>query len=178
MVTNVLERLPNFFIVGAPRCATTTLYERLKRHPEIYMSPIKEPRYFASDIAYMRGANYYANTFFRKAEGHSVRGEANPRHLYDERVPGKDSRDPIGRRSPVRSDPARPDFARIFQLPISGRSGPGKVELRSCKGRKFEMTHITRKTTFVPMSNAENIHVRYFVTLRSLDATEYLSCSG
>ncbi len=41
---------PNFFIVGAPKCGTTSLYHYLKQHPEIYMSSLKEPRFFAPDL--------------------------------------------------------------------------------------------------------------------------------
>lgn len=37
---------PNLFIIGAPKCGTTSLYEYLYGHPEIYMSPVKEPFYF------------------------------------------------------------------------------------------------------------------------------------
>jgi len=39
-------KLPNLFIVGAPRSGTTSLYNYLKQHPEVFMSPIKEPHYF------------------------------------------------------------------------------------------------------------------------------------
>jgi hypothetical protein len=42
--------LPNFFIVGAPKAGTTSLYHYLDQHPQIYMSPIKEPNYFAAEI--------------------------------------------------------------------------------------------------------------------------------
>jgi hypothetical protein len=41
---------PNFFMVGAPRCATTTMYTYLKQHPDIYLSLLKEPIYFGSDL--------------------------------------------------------------------------------------------------------------------------------
>ena len=41
---------PNFFVVGAPKAGTTSLYHYLDQHPEIYMSPIKEPNYFAEEI--------------------------------------------------------------------------------------------------------------------------------
>jgi Sulfotransferase family len=44
------QALPNFFIVGAPKSGTTSLYHCLDQHPEIYMSPVKEPSFFASDI--------------------------------------------------------------------------------------------------------------------------------
>uniref|UniRef100_Q01S16 Sulfotransferase n=1 Tax=Solibacter usitatus (strain Ellin6076) TaxID=234267 RepID=Q01S16_SOLUE len=42
--------LPNFFIVGTGKAGTTSLYSYLRQHPEIYMSPVKEPSYFASEI--------------------------------------------------------------------------------------------------------------------------------
>lgn len=38
--------LPNFLIIGAPKCGTTSLYHYLDQHPQIYMSPIKEPMFF------------------------------------------------------------------------------------------------------------------------------------
>lgn len=43
-------RLPNFFIVGAGKAGTTSLYHYLRQHRLIYMSPIKEPGYFASEV--------------------------------------------------------------------------------------------------------------------------------
>jgi hypothetical protein len=46
----VNRRLPNFFIVGAPKAGTTALYAYLDQHPEVYMSPLKEPNYFAAEL--------------------------------------------------------------------------------------------------------------------------------
>ena len=43
------QTLPNFFIVGAAKAGTTFLYYYLKQHPEIYMSPVKEPHFFAAN---------------------------------------------------------------------------------------------------------------------------------
>jgi hypothetical protein len=42
--------LPNFFIVGTGKAGTTSLYHYLGQHPQIYVSPVKEPCYFASEI--------------------------------------------------------------------------------------------------------------------------------
>jgi len=42
--------LPNFFIVGAPKAATDELYYQLDQHPQIYMSPLKEPCFFSSEV--------------------------------------------------------------------------------------------------------------------------------
>ena len=43
-------RAPDFFLVGAPKCGTTALYAMLGAHPGIFVSPIKEPDFFAADI--------------------------------------------------------------------------------------------------------------------------------
>lgn len=45
-----MSRLPSFFLAGAPKAGTTSLYGYLAQHPQIYMSPIKEPNFFAVEI--------------------------------------------------------------------------------------------------------------------------------
>lgn len=39
--------LPNFLMIGAPKAGTSAIYYYLKQHPQIYMSPLKEPHFFA-----------------------------------------------------------------------------------------------------------------------------------
>jgi hypothetical protein len=43
-------RVPEFFIVGHPKSGTTALYDMLRRHPQIYMPPDKEPWFLASEL--------------------------------------------------------------------------------------------------------------------------------
>jgi hypothetical protein len=43
-------RLPDFFIVGHHKSGTTALYRMLKRHPQIFMPDLKEPKFFAGDL--------------------------------------------------------------------------------------------------------------------------------
>jgi len=45
-----MSRLPNFFLAGAPKAGTTSIYHYLDQHPGIFMSAIKEPHYFAEEI--------------------------------------------------------------------------------------------------------------------------------
>ena len=42
--------VPNFFIVGMPRCGTSSMVTYLKQHPDVYLSPFKEPHFFAKDL--------------------------------------------------------------------------------------------------------------------------------
>ncbi|HEY0517303.1 MAG TPA: sulfotransferase [Solirubrobacteraceae bacterium] len=44
------SRLPDFFLAGHPKCGTTALYDMLRRHPQVFMPEVKEPRWFAPDL--------------------------------------------------------------------------------------------------------------------------------
>ena len=60
--------LPNFFIVGAPKTGTTSLHKYLSQHPQIYMSPVKEPCYFATDVRVERVSDALQATATRHEE--------------------------------------------------------------------------------------------------------------
>jgi hypothetical protein len=84
-------RKPNFFIVGAPRCGTTAMYEYLQAHPDVFMPDQKEPHYFASDFqgrkfSIYRGdiSKYYA--LFADATTEKRLGEASVHYLQSERA--------------------------------------------------------------------------------------------
>ena len=64
VVPEAAYSLPSFFIVGAPKTGTTSLHHYLGQHPEIYMSPVKEPCYFASEVR--------LEHFSREFESHAI----------------------------------------------------------------------------------------------------------
>lgn len=74
--------LPNFFILGAAKSGTSTLYDLLYQHPQVYLSFVKEPLFFSHDDNFARGLEWYQSTFFQSCEGYPVRGEATPHYLY------------------------------------------------------------------------------------------------
>ena len=41
--------LPDFFVIGAPKAGTTAVHAALARHPQLYLSPVKEPKFFLGD---------------------------------------------------------------------------------------------------------------------------------
>lgn len=89
-----VTRRPDLFIIGAAKSGTTSLYDYLHDHPEIYMSPVKEPAYFSPDVVSPRnsGANrldlarYLA--LFAGATDEKRVGEASPHYLYSRKAPG------------------------------------------------------------------------------------------
>ena len=66
--------LPNFIIIGAAKSATTTLTTVLQRHPDVFVSKPKEPKFFGRN--YNKGWEWYASRF---VAGKKVllRGEAS-----------------------------------------------------------------------------------------------------
>ncbi len=70
---------PNFFIVGAPRAGTTSLYRYLKDVPGVYMSPVKEPHYFGNEGGGRTEAEYLS--LFRGGEKSRAIGEASVSYL-------------------------------------------------------------------------------------------------
>jgi hypothetical protein len=75
---------PNFFIVGAPKCGTTALYEYLRPHPNIFMSKVKEPHFFAKDLGtypFIKTLEDYTRLFADSTEQHLRVGEASVYYL-------------------------------------------------------------------------------------------------
>lgn len=56
-------------VVGAMKCATTTLHEQLSRQPGVFMTRIKEPCYFSDEPFYARGPGWYAGLFADAPKG-------------------------------------------------------------------------------------------------------------
>jgi len=90
-----MTRLPNFLIIGAAKGGTTSLYYYLNQHPDVYMSPVKEPRFFAlegevlnfqnPDKAINQTSVTSLTEYYRLFEGvthETAIGEASPLYLY------------------------------------------------------------------------------------------------
>ncbi|WP_342641200.1 sulfotransferase family protein [Rhodoligotrophos ferricapiens] len=101
------SRLPDFFIVGAMKAGTTTLYDCLRNHPDLYLPEEKEPYYFlwadAQAASRFRlpaggrliGADHWMlirtetqyRRLFARAGDHELIGEASTFYLPDPKVP-------------------------------------------------------------------------------------------
>lgn len=81
---NLLCRLPNFFIIGAPKAGTTSLYKYLSEHPGVYFPEKKEIEHFLSDELYQRGLDYLVQTHYQAAAGFPARGDGSVQYLLSE----------------------------------------------------------------------------------------------
>ena len=82
--------MPNFLIIGAMKSGTTALYYYLEQHPEIYMSPVKEPNFFSSQEQENAADTVtHIETYqhlFRGVSGERAIGEASHSYLYESRA--------------------------------------------------------------------------------------------
>lgn len=96
--------MPNFLLIGAGKAGTTAIYEYLRQHPQVYMSPVKEPNYFAFMDAPVNfkgpGEDAMINrtsitdmesyrALFRGVQNEAAIGEASQWYLYSEQAAGR-----------------------------------------------------------------------------------------
>jgi Sulfotransferase family len=88
--------LPDFFVAGAPKAGTTALHAALAQHPSLYLSAVKEPKFFLTDgppptQGGPGDAKTYAEHIWRQpdyealfdpAPPGTLRGESTPFYLY------------------------------------------------------------------------------------------------
>lgn len=92
-MNNTMDVWPNFFIVGAPRCGTTSLYEYLRKVEEVYLSSVKEPNYFAPSIDWNQKVSNPIRTkqeyleLFKSVKNEKAVGEASILYLWDPKTP-------------------------------------------------------------------------------------------
>jgi hypothetical protein len=84
------ENWPNFFIVGAARSGTTSLYEYLGRVPGVYMPTVKEPHYFAPSVPENNHISRFVThdktkylSLYKDVKDEPAVGDASPSYLVD-----------------------------------------------------------------------------------------------
>lgn len=67
-------RLPTFTVLGPGRSGTTFLHTALGQHPDVFVTPVKEPPFF--DLEYEKGLAFYLRTYFSGWKGETAAGES------------------------------------------------------------------------------------------------------
>jgi hypothetical protein len=163
--------VPDFFIVGHHKCGTTALYEMLRRHPQIYMPDLKEPKFFASDMPARLeplGKRVLPATLdeylalFDAAEPGQRMGEASPSYLTSRTAAAEIARvQPAARIIAILREPA--SFIRSLHLQLEQSGVEREKDLRKAIANELVVRqgrHIHRYTD----------HVHYVEQLRRYHA--------
>ena len=68
--------LPDFIIIGAMKCGTSTLHAQLAAQNGFFMSEPKEPNFFSDDDVYAKGLDWYKGLFAGAVDG-AIKGESS-----------------------------------------------------------------------------------------------------
>jgi Sulfotransferase domain len=82
-----VKPLLNFFMVGAPKCGTTSMFYYLTQHPNVYDLWLKEPHFLCSDFPRLRcvaDEAQYFRLFNRVTPEHLAIGEASITSMYSD----------------------------------------------------------------------------------------------
>jgi Sulfotransferase domain len=79
-----MARVPDFYLVGAPKCGTTSLHRYLQQHDDVFMSEVKEPNFFCTDFPSIQKTKTLEEytSLFSAARENQLAGEASPWYLY------------------------------------------------------------------------------------------------
>lgn len=90
---------PNFFVVGAQKCGTTSVYEHLRKHPQVFLPEKKEPGFFATGpapgqpepIVQLRHCDSLEEyrRLYQGSGDYPARGDLSTCYLWDKDAPGR-----------------------------------------------------------------------------------------
>ena len=128
--------LPNFMCLGAAKSGTTTLYDILRQHPDIYIPAFKEPHFFDIPENYKNGIEWYKRNYFRNANKKII-ADFTPSYFFEKEAPkrifknlGRDMKFLVVFRNPVdrayshylhskRDDHESENFEKSLELEVS-----------------------------------------------------------
>lgn len=130
------RRPPDFFLLGVPKAGTTALHAALTQHPDLYLSPVKEPKYYlcgdAPPPAYRGPGDAHSQqewvwrrddylALFDGAPEGALRGESTPFYLYHRDARRRIAEDaPAARLVVVLRDPVDRAYSNWMHLWMDG----------------------------------------------------------
>lgn len=169
------NKLPNFICIGSQKSGTTTLYNILKYHDEIFLSNQKELHFFDIDDEYCKGVEYYKKYF--KTDKNIV-GEITPSYIFFDdcakriyETLGENIKILIILRNPI--DRAFSHYLMSYKRGLENKSFEEAIlleEKRICKGyfEKSHYSYISRGKyseqikRYYKYFNKENIKIIFF----------------
>jgi hypothetical protein len=176
--------LPNFLIIGSQKSGTTSLYNVLRQHPQVFMPDRKEVNFFFLEAEYQRGPDYYQSYFASVPTQSIAVGEASPGYICHPDAPARihqllpdvklilTVRNPIDRAYSQYWDNRRSlsehrTFAEVVKLALEPTYHPGRLGYFS---RGTYLQYIQRYLDYYP---PENLLILPFDDLRHSPGSFY-----
>lgn len=150
-----MKKKPNFFIVGAAKCGTTSMWAYLRQHPDIFMPEMKEPHFFSMDINFkmmvkkrVKNEKEYYKLFLNVKEEKMI-GEASPSYLYSKVAAQNIKRfNPDSRIIIMLRNPVDTICSMFHMLYVGGKEHNHDLADALTKGIKFNIINSTDRTRY------------------------------
>jgi len=180
----------DFFIVGAPKAGTTSLYKYLNQHQDVVMSSVKEPNYFSKEELESQDLYYASKNITDEKDYHSLfqangekkkLGEASVSYLFYPKVSkriftyNKDAKIIIILRNPV--DRAYSHYKMDFRLGFVNRDFEDLVLNNNQEGSLFYQQYIDlglyhlQVKSYIDEFGSTNVCVMFYEDLKKDRAT-------
>jgi hypothetical protein len=180
----------DFFIVGAPKAGTTSLYKYLNQHQDVVMSSVKEPNYFSKEELESQDLYYASKNITDEKDYHSLfqangekkkLGEASVSYLFYPKVSkriftyNKDAKIIIILRNPV--DRAYSHYKMDFRLGFVKRDFEDLVLNNNQEGSLFYQQYIDlglyyqQVKSYIDEFGSSNVCVMFYEDLKKDRAT-------
>lgn len=135
--------LPNFFIIGAPKAGTTSLYHYLKSHPQVFLSSLKESYFFCSDKYKQPELLGEFESLFEDVAEEQAIGEACANYIFSENAGRNISHAvPHAKLILILRDPAQRAYSEYL---MNYRSGSLQVESRNADIEEAFLSHLKKE---------------------------------
>ncbi len=71
----------DFFVIGAQKAGTTSLFKWLEAHPQLWLPPEKEAPFYSNELRWAQGLDWYLQTFFGGAPDDCLWGTVTPQYM-------------------------------------------------------------------------------------------------
>lgn len=83
----IKEKHINFFCIGAQKSGTSTLFQLLRQHPDVFIPKNKEAHFFDRDAKYIKGIDWYLTNYYEDWSQQKVTGSITPSYMFSEKTP-------------------------------------------------------------------------------------------
>jgi hypothetical protein len=165
------DNLPTFLVIGAMKAGTTSLYEYLRAHPQVFMATPKELHFFPASKHWRDGVDWYA-AHFELAGDARARGEISPSYSQADQFPGVAAR--VAQIVPdakivylVREPVARAQSMYLHEVAAGRETLPIEEALASKPLYVNSSRYATQLDEYLPFFSRERIFVCTSDALRS-----------
>ena len=173
----IATRTPTFLIIGVQKAGTTSIYNYLQQHPQVYMSPVKETNFFERDwqqapVERQRRKkngiltwNQYQQLFTGATDTHLALGEASPNYMFHHQF----AAEAIHRRLPEAK------LIAVLRNPVQRACSDYLMNLRDAVGKQTPLAEQVRSrgdSSYVLLKGKYYAQLKHFIDVFGRDRVD------